>query len=873
MAETNNNATLIYTNDSTHILDGAMQCLDAAAANLATLVQARPDLVGRFQDKTYETWIQKISQKINRAQGIFEGNPLGARRHENRPSNLNQVLSISRIHDLTRPSTAGAAASPPVSSRSEAKSARFNLSRSSSQMSIVASSEVGSVGGDLQRPSSVTERQLTSVTERQLNRKLMLIQMHSEANVQQSRSSFRTRASKYAEKALKRHQSIGNGNNNAAHRSKRRSVLTESLVTAEAVAGNETVEDEYKDPSPQTFREVAGGQAHPYILFPDTNWRLAWDCMGLMLIIYYALAVPANVSFDEEPLFVPHLDNIATAFFATDMVLNMRTAFTVDGVLFTHPRDCFVHYLKTWFFIDLVATVPIEVVLGGDSSGQTNKIARVSRIGKLTRLIRVVKLLRIIKLLRVFNAFAEAMNISNSYVSLVRIIMFMAFTWHWLACAYWFITSLDGFVDTAAFDERDNGINSFAPPKEIWCKPDIPECELTCMKPGICPTPISYKYSFCYFWAVQVTFGIGSDIEPVTETEMNFTIMSILIGVLMYSFILGQVTSALSALNAEGAARQQQRENIKRYLQRNQVPQSIVRRIDKYYQYLWSSSNAINKHGNVELLQDLHPTLQVELKLYTNKRLLKQVPMFARIDNPYCLMDLVEKLKPLICIPNEYIVMFGEPLTEMYILQRGCIEVIDYSRHTTSHLNDGDIFGEGFITEPAKGSNASNTTSYSARSLTYSEVFYLTRADYANVFTRFPEFASSFEQNHRHLLRGYHRWDRLKRLLRIASLINKLKGIEAFRGFLQQIAAGEFEDEQAEKKRKSQKFSRLRQKSQLISQASSMASKIGGARVDTKSRRYTLTPKVSAALVDTKPRRYTDPAAPAVSVEIDKVKL
>ena len=50
-------------------------------------------------------------------------------------------------------------------------------------------------------------------------------------------------------------------------------------------------------------------------------------------------------------------------FFTVDMLVNFRTAIIDDGELIEKPREVAFSYIKGWFVLDLIATVPYELIL------------------------------------------------------------------------------------------------------------------------------------------------------------------------------------------------------------------------------------------------------------------------------------------------------------------------------------------------------------------------------------------------------------------------------------------------------------------------------------------------------------------------------
>ena len=75
-------------------------------------------------------------------------------------------------------------------------------------------------------------------------------------------------------------------------------------------------------------------------------------------------------------------------------------------------------------------------------------------------------------------------------------------------------------------------------------------------------------------------------------------------------------------------------------------------------------------------MSDMHHTLQLELHIALNRKLIKNIPMFKAISDSDCLIDLIEKLEPKIFIPGEYICLQGELGREMYIIVRGQVQVL-----------------------------------------------------------------------------------------------------------------------------------------------------------------------------------------------------
>jgi hyperpolarization activated cyclic nucleotide-gated potassium channel 2 len=82
-------------------------------------------------------------------------------------------------------------------------------------------------------------------------------------------------------------------------------------------------------------------------------------------------------------------------------VLNFNTGIFKKGSLVTNRRAIAKNYLKFWFWLDLVASVPYELIFalsfGVNDDGTDDSLYNAP---KLLRLMRIFRFLRIVKLIR-----------------------------------------------------------------------------------------------------------------------------------------------------------------------------------------------------------------------------------------------------------------------------------------------------------------------------------------------------------------------------------------------------------------------------------------------------------------------------------------
>lgn len=248
------------------------------------------------------------------------------------------------------------------------------------------------------------------------------------------------------------------------------------------------------------------------IILPASPRKLIWDLFIAILIIYSALTVPLRIGFSISvtPTWRA-LDVLVDALFLTDIILAFRTAYAhpASGALIMSPRAIAVRYLRSWFLLDVLSTVPFDVIttsmlalahggladlgdaLGGadvSESGGSTAVLRSTKLLRVLRLARLLKMGRLLKLSRVFGGAASrntaitdrpasaAAILPPSLVTFLKLMMAIAIPAHFLACLF-------HGVSEDSVDEQKN----------------IPWVVAFGLSPD---TPLSLNYTMSLYWAL-----------------------------------------------------------------------------------------------------------------------------------------------------------------------------------------------------------------------------------------------------------------------------------------------------------------------------------------------------------------------------------
>ena len=136
----------------------------------------------------------------------------------------------------------------------------------------------------------------------------------------------------------------------------------------------------------------------------NSKFRMNWDLIVIVLAIYNCISIPYEVAF-EDSLFiyrqwvmdtVNYMIDIA---FGMDVVLNFRTTYinSKTGTEVIDARKITLNYLlRGRFFVDLLASIPFEMVIGWFITVSSSQI-KILGLMKLVRLLRLGRIITYMK--------------------------------------------------------------------------------------------------------------------------------------------------------------------------------------------------------------------------------------------------------------------------------------------------------------------------------------------------------------------------------------------------------------------------------------------------------------------------------------------
>ena len=380
-----------------------------------------------------------------------------------------------------------------------------------------------------------------------------------------------------------------------------------------------------------------------YIVHPRAKLKLAWDFFCLLLLVYCVIDVPFTLAFVGQDLSFSNattvkveaddtgLTNYGIWSFTLDMLflvdtfLNFFTAIVIktpslgaqddvesNDVLDANIAHIFRAYVTTWFFPDLISSLPLDTILINIDIADTKSLLRIPRVLKIFRAIRLVKLLRLRRSSAYLASISHIIELNPGIIRIVKYFIVFLVLAHYLSCAMFFIGTLD------SLDAYGNPITWLTQTFVVNSNGEEVQLALA---------PLAEQYLWALYWTVttMTTVGFG-DIRPSTEAEVIMSIIIMIIGGGVFSFIVGNTANLLTKLDSQGQELEDLTERVSDFMHANKIPQSLRDQCSRWIKFKHENSVHIPK----ALAQCLSESLRAELYVFVNRGFLERTGVLRR---------------------------------------------------------------------------------------------------------------------------------------------------------------------------------------------------------------------------------------------------
>ena len=457
-------------------------------------------------------------------------------------------------------------------------------------------------------------------------------------------------------------------------------------------------------------REAGGrDESHPdaenaHFWDPDKAAAAAFDTFGAVLNYIHMMILPIICFvFGDLPANLLYGMIAFDAWMAVDMTMHlrgMRPYYDKKEGLIIERKRILRHYLRTRFPIDLLSSLPYELIPLALSA--TASVSPYWRFRCVVRFYRVR---------RVLHRLEDSFELQG-YVAITRLILGIIIVVHWITCMWLSFGMMpSGWAFRA--DEINNNVHA-----------------QTCAMDRFSGCSGLYVKSLYWTFSTLMTVGYG-DIFPTTNEEIVFAALVCFIFHASYSFMLGLITNYVFSLNRTAALFRDKIAQLNAFMEYRQLSPSVRARISELYSgRLWQSTGGLDEQA---ILSSLPASIRRNVSLLMYAELLLNVPLFTDAEFGF-IQSLADKLRPHVYPPNELVVLMGEIGREMFFCARGECEVLGENEQRVFTITDGMFFGEVAVLFSVK-------CTATVRTVTYCDLLSLAKEALGDAMRDYPKAA------------------------------------------------------------------------------------------------------------------------------------
>ncbi len=428
------------------------------------------------------------------------------------------------------------------------------------------------------------------------------------------------------------------------------------------------------------------------VIKPESRFKIFWELYTLIVTVAVTIVAPLIVVFRLQ--LTPALlafDILVTCTFVMDILIQFNTALVVRHQLITSHRAIARRYLRSWFVLDVIATIPFTWFFSAIRYASLNRVLRFTRLARLFKLFGSTKTLNRARKLNFLNP---------AFMRLFLLVFWILVAAHLIACGWILIDGPGQYMNGHA---ASNG--------EVYLE--------------------------AFYWTVTTLTTIGyGDITPSEPVQFIYVIIVMLTGAAIYGFIIGNIANIIANIDVAKSQFREKVETVDTFLKYRSIPASLQKRIHEYYDYLWESRRGYEES---KLLMDLPTSLKTQVAFFLNQDIIEKVPIFKNADKTL-IRDVILNLKPVIYTPGDNVVSYGEIGYEMYFISQGEVDVTNEAGNITyATLTSGHFFGEIALL-------LSTRRTATVKAKVYCDLYMLDKETFDSILERYPAFAEEVAQ-------------------------------------------------------------------------------------------------------------------------------
>ena len=390
---------------------------------------------------------------------------------------------------------------------------------------------------------------------------------------------------------------------------------------------------------------------------PNSRFVLWWDQTIMIALLYTAFVTPFEVAFvpvESTASFV--INRVVDVTFALDMVITFfmpfRTTPKAGGAWVYDNRAIACAYLKGWFTLDLVTTVPIGTIVKAASPSTTEGSTAIFRS---LRVLRVVKLARLLRASRILKRWQDYIGLSFAMLSLIRFLILIIVLAHWLACAWGYIGSSSDGPTAANASSAEEAWVSYAHSDITWRT-----------KAGVDSGNPFDVYAVALYVSLNNIFGSSCEINPANYFEFYMQSIMMIVGASVWAYVIGSACGLIATIDPALIEHRQTMDELNFFVYDQGMPTDLSVKLRTYFR------NTLHLHRArryERLLLEMSTRLRGDASYNMAKRSLRAVSYLSDPDlEPEFLSHVAVRFRLSVYSRLEQV-----PCVNLFIIERGVV--------------------------------------------------------------------------------------------------------------------------------------------------------------------------------------------------------
>ena len=453
------------------------------------------------------------------------------------------------------------------------------------------------------------------------------------------------------------------------------------------------LEDEKEEKETSSFHKFSS----MFLVNPSGIRKVTWDAISGLAILYSVVEVPFLIAFlgSNVSTQLTGLDLFVTAIFAIDIIISFNLTYNdpITNKLVTDRIKIAAGYMKMWFWIDCLATIPFDTIASSlPSSGNTQHISGV----RLVRILRLFRLAKVFKFSKKTQAkvkdLMEKWNIDPSLISGTALLLQIFFVAHLIGC-FWFFISTRTIAESASGKGDDYIVWG---PIRTWAN-QFGTTDVNGVFTSYANADLSTQYIASLYWTSYTIFTVGyGDIHPTNTGERFYALLTMLVGSLLFGAIIAKVREVIESRNLIIKETARKEEALKGFLEDKAISKVLKFEAKDAYTYYMKLRPNLAENG---LYNELPPNLSIRLVEHAYQREISQIDLFRDFFDRAFVASIMVHSRPFMTQVGQVIYEEGDVAECMCFILRGSVRI---TRVTPSKQRDallgyataGNFFGD-----------------------------------------------------------------------------------------------------------------------------------------------------------------------------------